>query len=592
MTTHLLQQQLSDICRQLESGQAETPLTDYVQSLNCRSSIEGVSATLVPVNPERTIEVIGELCGEYAQAWVGLHSFERKVTLHPSGQTPGYYNSAGQWVGWPSEGQEMGKEAPTEIWLGRAGAWTWHLAPTLPKLAEDPVLYNEVTGEGGLILYAGDLRNGDGDPAAESAFLSALSESFFFSILAGGDASTFPVQVNCSYNDVGGLSERLHQDVPRQLLDGINLLDFIGALHLACEIVLKTVQQEREATSTRLAVNTGKRDALRKNRNQRRSAVLQDIRSAYKRELAESTQSLEKKVRDFPEKEGRVFLKNALQRISVDELEEEVFKKRKTLSLNSYTVQQLVRSAETRFWDQFIPEVNAVSREAAEKASQFSRQHAEESGEAIHQLPTVEFDRSQLVEQGGISFSLQLSRTSEIRVRGWLEKLQGSRQTIFLVLGMASLLGMGMLFRHPIAIALIVVILPILIYRTHREFIEEEQDQKQRELQNICKDVEAQMMRQFEQTGRGLLETVKQSLGKMSEDLLLLAERVERNVQELKGEELSYEEESVQERLKASEQRVRLLSDIERSVRDIQMKLRSEKIEKVNELRSGKVRTV
>lgn len=204
--------------------------------------------------------------------------------------------------------------------------------------------------------------------------------------------------------------------------------------------------------------------------------------------------------------EGTTQLKSLVGNFGADIIHEERRPKVIVLTVVEGELRRLVQQMEALFWANGKRVADRADRKVAEIVQEFTRELAGYHPEAP--APAAErFDTDKLRKAIGAMLHTNLSYRGELPVKGFFERLQASRQIVFLMVGLLSLAGASAIARSPLVIFLTLTIFSFMLFKTSRDFRQEAIEAREKELERLLELVRTQMRQQLQE-----LETVRVNL--------------------------------------------------------------------------------
>lgn len=285
--------------------------------------------------------------------------------------------------------------------------------------------------------------------------------------------------------------------------------------------LLTRLEQLRQRTLLHRAVNEQRQAALMAPRD------TASLRSAVEKARDNCQQTLDTVEKELIEGSrlflvangsGTTQLKSMIDQFGADIIHEEKRPKSIVLTVDEGELRRLLQQVETLFW------TNA--RRAGDRADQIIASALGDFGrEFLTALPdgtapvAAAFD-SQRVQKGiAPMLHANIAYRGELPIKGFFERIQASRQIVFLMVGLLSLAGASALIRSPAVIMVTLAIFSVMLFKTARDFREEAAEARTRELERLLELMRGHMRQQLQE-----LEAVRVNLWR--EHLLALRRAV------------------------------------------------------------------
>lgn len=195
--------------------------------------------------------------------------------------------------------------------------------------------------------------------------------------------------------------------------------------------------------------------------------------------------------------EGMAQLKGIVDKLGADIVHEDVRPKVIILTLDEGELKRLVQQIEALFWTWGKRVADRADRKVAEAVEDFSREFRTALPDAA--APTAEkFVHDKLRTGIAATLHTNLSYRGELPVKGFFERIQASRQIVFLLVGLLSLAGASAIARSPIVILITLSIFSVMLFKTSRDFRQEAIELRERELERLLETMRTQMRQQLQ----------------------------------------------------------------------------------------------
>jgi hypothetical protein len=448
-----LHTRLNDMAAELERGQADQPLVEFLAAL--AAEFRGATrAILVP------------LPGTAARPWL------------PAGE-----GGVGR--------------------LTVPGArWDWLVVTDPAAALAEPLGWNRLAGFSPLVVVVGE--GGAGAlPAAAYDLLNAFAgiRKRGVTLMAGpGAAPTglpgafLPVLPVAAFDPAGDWTSAL-KAVPPDFSEQLRLwLEGFAAERAALPLAARIEQMRLRAQAQknfldqRQAAMLSQRDAGagRARLDRAKEACLQ-VFDAMDKELAE-----ESRLFLAAKGEGPTRLKALVDQIGAGLVHEEIKPKVCVLTVDESQVQLLVRQVESLFSTRARNHYARGDAKIAAALGEFGRELR-----AVH--PDAAPPAVTGIDQARIARSIEpmvhanVSYRGELPIKGFFERIQASRQIVFFVVGLLSLVGAGAVAKYPPVIMVTLALFSIMLFKKARDFREEAADARERELQRLVELLRTQL---------------------------------------------------------------------------------------------------
>jgi hypothetical protein len=491
---------LFDLAANLEKGEAEKPLHDYLVAIGHSIERPGISGVLLPLDLASLKEALQEMADAEMPAftWPEKGPDYLNISFHPG---PLRWHDA--TLGWQEiaagmqlddllrecPGDTFSISLPSKAVANHAWNGISFCVPRSVAVTENPTALHRLSADAGLLFIVGSAaREVTPDEEGAIEFLSSQSRLLlrrvfgdgapphpwwklgFFSKLpmawtTGGPV--FPVEAP------GAASWKA------ELKANLNLQQ----IEQAAGMIQRRIQHDRQILLPRKEMADQKLLGFRSAPDGARERVnWEQARQRFQAAMTEIEKEASEPARKFMSDVGQPATEKVLSRVGADIIEEEVRKKTKILTIEERFVRQLFQDLKQIFLKHAKTEMKAINAKVTEafdalmsEATQFGNLSGFD-----FQLQPESLERD--VEP---MFSPNINYRGELKVRSFYERFQASRQFVYLILGCSSLLGLSYLSHQPVVIVGIVVVFIFTLFKSARDSREEEEDQKQRELQRI-----------------------------------------------------------------------------------------------------------
>lgn len=201
--------------------------------------------------------------------------------------------------------------------------------------------------------------------------------------------------------------------------------------------------------------------------------------------------------------EGMTQLKSIVDKFGADIVREEVRPKVVILTLDENELRRLLQQIEALFWSYGKRVADRLDRKITEAVDDFGRELKQAMPEAA--APVAEkFVHEKLRKGIAATLHTNLSYRGELPVKGFFERIQASRQIVFLMVGLLSLVGASAIARNPIVILVTLAIFSVMLFKTSRDFRTEAVELREREMERLLETMRTQMRQQLQE-----LETMR-----------------------------------------------------------------------------------
>ena len=201
--------------------------------------------------------------------------------------------------------------------------------------------------------------------------------------------------------------------------------------------------------------------------------------------------------------EGMTQLKSIVDKLGADIVREEVRPKVIILTLDENELKRLLQQIEALFWSYGKRMADRVDRKVAEAIDDFGRELRQAIPDAT--APAAEkFVHEKLRKGIAATLHTNLSYRGELPVKGFFERIQASRQIVFLMVGLLSLVGASAIARSPVVILITLAIFSVMLFKTSRDFRQEAVELREREMERLLETMRTQMRQQLQE-----LETIR-----------------------------------------------------------------------------------
>jgi hypothetical protein len=258
------------------------------------------------------------------------------------------------------------------------------------------------------------------------------------------------------------------------------------------DLLRQRTQLHRAVNEQRQAAMMLQRDSgqMRASLDKARDACLLTIETAEK-ELADNSRLFL-----AANGEGMAQLKSVVDKFGADSVREEVRPKVIILTLDESELKRLVQQIEAIFWAYGKKVATRVDQRLAEAFTDFGRELRQVIPDAA--APTSEpFVHEKLRKGLAATLHTNLSYRGELPVKGFFERIQASRQIVFLLVGLLSLVGASAIARNPWVILGTLAIFSVMLFKTSRDFRQEAVELREREMDRLLETMRTQMRQQL-----------------------------------------------------------------------------------------------
>lgn len=271
------------------------------------------------------------------------------------------------------------------------------------------------------------------------------------------------------------------------------------ATERAAQPLLAKLEHLRQRTQLHRAVNEQRQAAMMSQRDAGQlRATLDKARDACLLTLETAEKELADNSRLFlaANGEGMAQLKSVVDKFGADSVREEVRPKVIILTLDEAELKRLVQQIEAIFWGYGKKVAARVDQRIAEAFADFGRELRQAIPDAT--APTSEaFVHDKLRKGLAATLHTNLSYRGELPVKGFFERIQASRQIVFLLVGLLSLVGASAIVRNPWVILGTLAIFSVMLFKTSRDFRQEATELREREMDRLLETMRTQMRQQL-----------------------------------------------------------------------------------------------
>lgn len=293
---------------------------------------------------------------------------------------------------------------------------------------------------------------------------------------------------------------------PADWLQNLNAWMEAFCVERAAQAITARLEALRQRTALHRSVNEQRQAALMSQRDLGAGrAALDKARDACLLTLENTDKEIAENSRLFlaANGEGTTQLKTIVGHFGADIIHEERRPKVIILTVDEGELRRLVQQMEALFWANGKRVAERADKKVAEVVQEFSRELAAYNPDAA--APTAErFDPEKLKKAIAAMLHTNLSYRGELPVKGFFERIQASRQIVFLMVGLLSLAGASAIARSPIVIFLTLTIFCFMLFKTSRDFRQEAIETREKELERLLELMRTQMRQQLQE-----LETVR-----------------------------------------------------------------------------------
>jgi hypothetical protein len=204
--------------------------------------------------------------------------------------------------------------------------------------------------------------------------------------------------------------------------------------------------------------------------------------------------------------EGTSQLKSLIGQAGGDIIHEEKRPKSIVLTVDETELRRLVQGVETLFWNNSHRVAARVDQAAAAAVGDFGRDLIAGLPDAVAPV-AAPFDSERVKKGIAAMLHTEISYRGELPVKGFFERIQASRQIVFLIVGLLSLAGASAIARSPPVIMVTLAIFSVMLFKTARDFREEAAETRARELERLLELMRNHLRQQLQE-----LEAVRVNL--------------------------------------------------------------------------------
>lgn len=523
-----LQHRLAEIAADFERGQAEQPLGQFITAL--AADFRGPArAILVPL-PSAT-----------SRPWLAGGE-AGVVRVSPAG--------AWDWLAVTAPAQALGSiEAWNRllafsplvvvVWDGAPGAVTGEAYELLNALAN--------ARKRGVTLVVAPATAPTGIP---SAFLPAVPAPAFdpaadWSQLLKARPADFNEQI-------------------RVMLEGFALERAVLPLAAKAEQTRVRAMAQRAVLDQRQSQLASQRDlgGGRVRIDRARDAWLQSLETMDK-ELAE-----ESRVFLAPKGAGTVKLKALLDQVGAGLVQEELRPKVCILTVNETQVQLLVKQVEKLFWSHARKTFEQADARVARALEDFTAELKAVLPDAQPPAPPG-FEQAKLARNLETIVHANVAYRGELPVKGFFERIQASRQVVFFVVGLFSLVGASAFARNPAVIMVTLALFCVMLFKTTRDFKVEAAEAKERELERLAEMLRAQLRQLLQEMEAMKLNAWRDHLQGLRRAMAAALDQASRDAAANQTRDLDDERQKLQFKLRGLDKLVRDLGTMDQRLQSL-----------------------
>jgi|GEM_PF-3841890 len=200
---------------------------------------------------------------------------------------------------------------------------------------------------------------------------------------------------------------------------------------------------------------------------------------------------------------GTTKLKTLLDQVGEGIIHEELRPKLCVLTVEEAQVQLLLKQLENLFWTQARESFAQGEAKVAAAFADFNRELKSVLPDAVPPAATT-FDQGKVARSLEPVVHTNVSYRGELPVKGFFERIQASRQVVFFVVGLFSLVGASAIARSPAVIMVTLALFSVMLFKTARDFKVEAAEARERELQRLGDQLRTQLRQLLQE-----METVK-----------------------------------------------------------------------------------
>lgn len=344
--------------------------------------------------------------------------------------------------------------------------------------------------------------------------------------------------------------------------------------------LLTRLEQLRQRAVLHRAVNEQRQAALM---SQRDTATLRGTVEKARDHCQQAIDTVEKELIEgsrlflVANGSGTTQLKSIVDQFGPDIIREERRPKSIVLTIDDGELRRLVQQVETLFW------TNA--RRAGDHADQATAATLGDFGrELLSVLPdgtppaAVPFDIERVRKGIAPMLHANIAYRGELPVKGFFERIQASRQIIFLIVGLLSLAGASALIRSPVVVMVTLAIFSVMLFKTARDFREEAAETRARELERLLELMRAQLRQQLQELEAVRINLWREHLLALRRAVVTSLDQALRDSATRQARELDEERQKIQLKQRSLDKAQRDLGGLEQRLQALLTPLRSARL--------------
>ncbi len=270
---------------------------------------------------------------------------------------------------------------------------------------------------------------------------------------------------------------------------------------------------------------------------------------------------------------GTTKLKALLDQVGEGLIHEELRPKVCILTVEEGQVQLLLKQVENLFWTKARESFASGDAKVAAAFADFSRELHAVLPEAVAPTATG-FDQSKVTRSLETMVHANVTYRGELPVKGFFERIQASRQVVFFVVGLFSLVGASAFARNPAVIMVTLALFSVMLFKTARDFKVEAAEARERELQRII-DLLRTQLRQLLQEMEGVKANAwREHLQVQRRALATTLDQALRDAATNQTKEMEEERQKVQLKLRGLDKLTRDLGTLEQKLQALMNPIR------------------
>lgn len=265
---------------------------------------------------------------------------------------------------------------------------------------------------------------------------------------------------------------------------------------------------------------------------------------------------------------GTTKLKALLDQIGEGLIHEEMRPKVCILTVEESQVQLLLKQVENLFWTQARENFAQGDAKVTAAFTDFGRELRAVLPDAVPPTPTP-FDQGKVAHSLEAMVHTHVAYRGELPVKGFFERIQASRQIVFFVVGLFSLVGASAFARNPAVIMITLALFSVMLFKTARDFKVEAAEARERELQRLGDQLRTQL-RQLLQEMEGVKANAwRDHLQAQRRTLAGALDQALRDASTNQTKEMEEERQKVQLKLRGLDKLVRDLGTLEQKLQAV-----------------------